>query len=697
MNISVCNMIIYRILFAIMVCASCLSAKAQKVGVCSSEDGIKSDIVNGKDRGTGVEVDSVAVSREDTLTAVQLSEISVLASRVPIVWHKQARMVSSLNAAAISNSPSQSINDLLKYSASVDVRQRGPIGAQTDVGIRGGNSEQAAILLNGINISDPQTAHNSFDLPLSVLQVEGIDILEGPSGKITGSSSLLGAVNVRTHIADHNRLLLNAETGSYGYLSVGFKYDYAGLLKNSVSASYTRSDGYSRSEEGHLNMDYKTLKAFYEGQFRDDDVEVSWYAGLSDKDWGSNRFYAAAYDEQFEHTFKSFTAVKAHNLKGRLTISPSLYWNHTNDRFELFRGNPDAYPFNYHKTNVYGANLNNYFKWAGGTTAFGGEIRNEDLLSGNLGEPLDKPKHIKGTDRSYEYGLNRTNTSFFLEHNVITERFTVSAALLAIKNSWAEMDMRVYPSADLSLALLGDGDNRLRLFASYNSSLRMPSVTELYYSVGGHKADKHLKPEEVKALEGGLRFSSATVTASASIFRNHMTNLIDWIRNTADGEEAPWRSVNFGKINSTGYLLQTGWRPGFHSQYFNFKGLNLAYSYIDQTKGGDASTQSRYTLEYLRHKFVASADIEIVPALTLSLYYRFQDRTGTFTTTGGEVKAYKPYSILDARISYNWKNFTIYAEGNNLTGITYYDHGSIPQPGFWLISGIKLSFDAFRF
>ncbi|MBQ6311218.1 MAG: TonB-dependent receptor [Bacteroidales bacterium] len=680
-----CKILEYRILSIIVVCALCLSA-------------------HGQDRGAAV--DSVAVTQEDTLTAIHLSQISVLASRVPVEWHRQARMVTSISAPAIRNTPSQSINDVLKYSASVDVRQRGPIGAQTDVGIRGGNSEQAAILLNGINISDPQTAHNSFDLPLSVLQVEQIDVLEGPSGKITGSSSLLGTVNVRTFISDTNRLFLNLEGGSYGYLSLGFKYDYAGLrnsqrsshiaaetrFKNSLSASYTRSDGYSRSSEGHLNMDYKTLKAFYEGQYRDDDVQVNWYAGLSDKDWGSNRFYAARYDEQFEHTFKSFTAVKAQNLKGKLTVSPSLYWNHTNDRFELFRNNPDAYPFNYHKTNVYGANLNNYFRWAGGTTAFGGEIRNEDLLSGNLGEPLDKPKHIKGTDRNYEFGLNRTNTSFFLEHNVITERFTVSAALLAIKNSWAEMDMKVYPSADMSVNLFSRENKMLRLFASYNSSLRMPSVTELYYSVGGHKADKHLKPEEVKALEGGLRFSSATFTSSASVFRNRMTNLIDWIRNTADGEDAPWRSVNFGKIKSTGILLQTSWRPGFHAQYFNLKSLNLAYSYIDQTKGGDASTQSRYTLEYLRHKFVVSADVEIVPSVELSVFWRFQDRTGTFTTTEGEVKQYKPYCILDARLSYLWRHFTFYAEGNNLTDVEYFDHGSIPQPGFWFITGVKFTF-----
>ena len=651
--------------------------------------------------GGMIEKDSVAV--EDT-SSVYLSEISVLASRVPIVWHKQARLVTSIDGKAIRQTPSQSINDVLKYNASVDVRQRGPIGAQTDVGIRGGSAEQAAVLLNGINISDPQTAHNSFDLPLTMLQIDGIDVLEGPSGKITGSSSLMGAINVRTRISDVNRLFANVETGSYGYMSVGLKYDLAELkaadhegkphFKNSLSASYTRSDGYSRSADGHLNMDFKALKAFYEGQYKDSDVELAWYAGLSNKDWGSNRFYAAKYDEQFEHTFKTFAAVKGHNTKGFLTISPSLYWNRTEDCFELFRNNPDAYPFNYHKTNVYGLNLNNYFRWAGGTTAFGGEIRNEDLVSGNLGEPLDHPKHIKGTDRTYDYGLNRTNTSFFLEHNIIQERFTVSAAMLAIKNSWAEMNMQFYPSADISAVLYEQGGRMLRLFTSYNSSLRMPSVTELYYSVGGHKADKHLKPEEVKALELGLKYNSDIFTASASAFRNRTTNLIDWIRNTAAGDEALWESVNFGKINSRGVLLQAEFKPELHSRVLNLRSINLSYGYIHQTKAKSSEYQSMYALEYLRHKFVASAQLDLVKDLALTLFYRHQDRVGSFTDSDGQGKKFKPYGVLDAKLSYKWKGFDFYVEANNLTDHVYYDFGQIAQPGFWFMTGVRFSFSS---
>ena len=61
----------------------------------------------------------------------------------------------------------------------------------------------------------------------------------------------------------------------------------------------------------------------------------------------------------------------------------------------------------------------------------------------------------------------------------------------------------------------------------------MPSFTELYYSVGGHKADRHLKPEELSAVEGGLRYTSRTIEAKASVFYNRHRNLIDWI---SDGE-----------------------------------------------------------------------------------------------------------------------------------------------------------------
>ena len=109
-----------------------------------------------------VVTDSTAVS---TARELLLDEVSVTGSRAPLTKSQAARMVTVLERADIQQAPVQSINDLLKLAVGVDVRQRSPIGAQTDISIRGGTQEQIIILLNGINICDPQTGHNTFDLP----------------------------------------------------------------------------------------------------------------------------------------------------------------------------------------------------------------------------------------------------------------------------------------------------------------------------------------------------------------------------------------------------------------------------------------------------------------------------------------------------------------------------------------------------
>lgn len=629
-----------------------------------------------------------------------LDEVSVTGSRAPLTRSQAARMVTVLDAKDIQCAPVQSVNDLLKYVASVDVRQRGPIGAQTDISIRGGNYEQITVLLNGINICDPQTGHNAFDFPVDVADIERIEVLEGPAGRVFGTSSLLGAINIVTKTRKQNTVSAHVDGGSYGYFSGGASLNLSsGKWTNRLSGSYTRSDGYSRNKAGKLNADFYGGKAFYQGGYEDNDIRVSWHAGLSTRDFGSNTFYSTGSDDQFEHTFKTYTAVQAETKRGKFHFKPSIYWNRNMDRFEYFRGLDGTKPegmsygvaFNYHRTDIYGVNMNSYFDWALGRTALSAELRNEDLVSTTLGEPLDKPKHVHRTDRDYTNGLNRTNISFALEHNILLERFTLSAGLVAVKNSWSNMNMRLYPGIDASYRI---GDC-VKLYASYNTSLRMPSATELYYSVGGHKADKHLKPEELQALEGGVKYLGNGITASASVFHNRCKNMIDWIWDTNDGEEAVWKSVNFTKINTIGTQAQVrlDFRRIAGGQRL-LKDLCLQYTYLNQDKDEPDNIQSRSTLEYLRHKLTASLDLNLWRSLDLTVKYRFQKRDGRFTTTDTEgnavVRKYQPYAVTDLRLSWNERWYKAYVEANNIFAKKYYDFGSIRQPGAWIMAGVAV-------
>ncbi len=639
--------------------------------------------------GISTHTEKADTARTAVEKTVLLDDVEVTASKAPTLPGQTARIVHVLSRDAIAAAPVQSINDLLKYAAGVDVRQRGPIGVQTDVSVRGGNSEQVAILLNGINIGDPQTAYNAFDFPCDIADIDHIEVLEGPAARVYGTSSLVGAVNIVTTTAARSSISAHIDAGSYGYASAGARLALAGpTWKNAVSGSYTRSDGYSRCKAGTLNADYHDGKAFYQGGYEDQTITAKWHAGISAKDFGANTFYGAKWDDQYEHTLKTYTALSVENKNGRFHLRPSIYWNRNMDRYELFRNAEDKYPFNYHRTDIYGLNLNSYFDWTLGRTALGAEIRNEDLVSTVLGEPLDHPSHVHGTSRDYQYGLNRTNISFILEHNISVGRFTASAGMIAAKNSWNHMNMRVYPGADLSFAI----SSGLRIYASYNTSLRMPSATELYYSVGGHKADKYLKPEEMASVEGGLKYVTNGIRAKASIYYNHCSNLIDWVRDTSDDENAVWKSVNFTKVNATGVELSAtiDWRALFPGQRW-CKSLNVAYSHIHQNKVETEGLQSRYTLEYLRHKLVADLQTTIVPGLDFGLYYRWQERTGYYTDVNGIDHTYRPYSIVDARLTWTKPRYRCYVEVNNLLDKTYVDYGNVPQPGIWIMGGASVN------
>ena len=660
-----------------------------------------------------------------TAREMLLEEVSVTGSRAPLTKSQAARMVTVLERADIQQAPVQSINDLLKYAIGVDVRQRGPIGAQTDISIRGGTSEQIILLLNGINICDPQTGHNAMDLPVDLSDVVRIEVIEGPAGRLYGTSSLVGAINIVTREAagpqpGERALTLHAEGGSYGYANIGARgrlTKAASPLYSTLSANYSRSDGYSRSKAGNLNTGYSGTKLFWQGQWQGREVTLHWHAGLADKGWGSSTFYASPKwqaDDQYEHTLKTYTALQAHTRQGRLRLGGSIYWQQNRDRYEGYRGRPDLMKYNYNRTDVYGVSLNGYFDWGnpdgdsntgngsntddgrgytGGSgvrnrTAFGAELRNEDLVSGNLGEPLAQPRHIAGTDRDYTLGLNRTNISGFLEHNLIAGPLTLSAGLVATKNTWSNMSMSIYPGVDISYR----PSERVKLHASWNTSLRMPSFTEMYYKVQGYAADPHLKPEEMQAVDLGLTLNAAPLSLTASLWYHHGKNMIDWIMDTSQGSEAVWLSVNHTRINSIGAEVKAAadLLQAFPAQSVLRK-IEVCYSYISQDKTQEEGIVSQYALEYLRHKLVAQAQLQIVSRLSLGVSVRWQQRIGSYTDFGGEVCAYKPYAVADARLCWQQQRWKAYVEANNLLDTSYRDYGLVEQPGRWLIAGFSIS------
>ena len=149
----------------------------------------------------------VEQTQQSASTQVDLDEVEVTASRAPIALNQATKIVTVIPAQEIAAAPVTSIQDLLEYAAGVDVRQRGEGGTQADISIRGGTFDQIAVLLNGINLSNPQTGHYSFDIPVNLSDIERIEVISGPSSRVFGASAFAGAINIITKSGQSIRML----------------------------------------------------------------------------------------------------------------------------------------------------------------------------------------------------------------------------------------------------------------------------------------------------------------------------------------------------------------------------------------------------------------------------------------------------------------------------------------------------------
>ncbi len=606
--------------------------------------------------------------REETL-----DEVSVTGSLAPLTAQQSAKIVSVFTRDDIQRSGAESINDILKLAVGVDVRQRGPLGVQTDISINGGTFDQITILLNGINISNPQTGHNAADFPVSMNDIQRIEILEGASARVFGSAAFNGAINIVTRADDDNGVRLSAEAGSFG--SFGGS---AALTINSSKTQHQLSTGYLQTDGGTYNSDLHKRRAYYMGDLSSRYVDLSWQGGLVSQDYGANTFYGAANPLQYEETRRIIASLAAriHHLPGGLVLQPQLYWTRNIDHYQYYRGQEGAQAGeNYHRMDVYGGGLTAHVAWLLGKTAIGADVRKEYIVSTALGELMDESdwKTIHGTDRMYSRKGERTNTSLFLEHDVVLSHVTVSMGVLANRNTGLDQDFRFYPGIDISWRPA----SAWKLYASWNKALRMPTFTDLYISNSAQQGNINLKPERNSMFKVGAQYRSKGIDATLNTFYSRGRNMIDWVYETEDATQ--YHALNIGKLNNMGYSVNLRLLPPELCHRLPWlKQLRFSYAYIHQTHDTEHRIyRSLYALEYLRHKAVIGLDHTIWRQLSASWDITWQQR----------MNGYHPYFKWNGSIRWDTPAYSLFVKADNITAHRYYDLAGVKQPGLWIMAG----------
>ena len=613
------------------------------------------------------------------IKTIDLSAAEVTCTRAPLPADKAVRLVQVLDRQAIQASIAQSVNDLLKQVAGVDVRQRGAFGIQTDISVNGGTEDQLTVLLNGINISNPHTGHLTFDLPVNIDDIERIEVIEGGASRVYGCQAFSGAINIVTRTDNDNHLQAHAYGGSYGTAGAN-----AGLTLTTSDFNNRLSGGYVRSDGGTYNDDFNKANAYWRGRYSSDHIQATIQAGLSTMNYGANTFYGTGSDSQYEENRRYLVSASA-EYKGQVNIPVQLYWNRSLDHYVWMRANPEAYQ-NFHQTNVYGANAGANTTWALGKTAIGIELRRENILSTRLGKELPEGEQHKvpGHNAYYKYKDGRTNLGLYLEHNILIDNATISLGLLANDNTAVTGGMRLYPGIDISWRL-----GQMKLFASFNQSLRTPTYTDLYYNGPGLEGNSQLKPEKSTDWHVGASFTAEGFNTQVKAFYRKGTDMIDWVKKTG---ETVYTTAN-SDIDNIGAEMLTSVNLARLLPSTPLRQLTLGYCYNFKHRVNteqQASYASRLT--FLRHKLTATLQHNIFSHLDAQWNLTLKNRDGEFDNAKtGQTQKYGTFATLDLKLTWTRPHYSLYLQANNLTDYAYYDFANIQQPGLWFMGGLKLN------
>jgi len=159
--------------------------------------------------------------------------------------------VTVITAEDIAAKKLNSVADLLRSVPGLEIRAYSGPGSATTASIRGADSKNTLVLIDGIMLNDPSSPNRGADLAhLTPDNIERIEVVRGPMSALYGTNATAGVINIITKKGSTApTAFATAEGGSYNTwkLAAGA----AGAVKKfnfSLAAAQTETDGFSSAD-----------------------------------------------------------------------------------------------------------------------------------------------------------------------------------------------------------------------------------------------------------------------------------------------------------------------------------------------------------------------------------------------------------------------------------------------------------------
>jgi len=593
-------------------------------------------------------VTPVIFAQKDTLPLVNIGEVIIQENRISLPLSQKFSSIILIDSEQIDHSSVQSIADLLHHFAGVDMRQRGSNGVQSDVSIRGSSFEQVLILINGITISDPQTGHYSFNLPVDISNVDHIEVYKGPSARVFGQNAFAGAINIITKNPDDKYIQLQAITGDFGLAGGTLSASLPkSRIKNYFSFNHEKSSGYK------YNTDYKITNIFYQTEINTKSGMINLFSGYSDRKFGANGFYSSPDNkDQYESVQTSLVALslKPYLNNRMLKLNSRIYWRRNKDEYLFIRNDPSFYR-NVHINNIIGVDVNLSFK--------NFDMSIPWITSNRLGN------------------RNRKTTTLFIEHRITLLKGKINIMPGVQVNLLSDFENNILPGIDIGYSLIPS----LIAFVNSGYTYRVPTYTDLYYEDPVNSSNPDLQPEYAYSHEVGLKTVNMNgLSGQLCFFSRKGRNLIDRIK---EYEDDKWKPANIGKVTMNGIDLNFKLEPCklIDINDFIIQALDFGYTYIHSRGVGTIPAFSKFAQDNLRNQVTIGFQMKYYKNICQSVNCRYIDRV-----------TMEDYTIVDSRLGWCSTKFSLYVDFTNIFNVEYREANFVTLPGRWIKAGVTYKF-----
>ena len=440
-----------------------------------------------------------------------LGGVVVTATRTAVTADQEVAPVIVITAQQIQMSGASAIGDLLQQYAGLDIASNGGPGQPTSLFLRGTNSNQTLVMINGVKIN-PADGSGAALQNIHLNDIERIEIVKGPRAALYGSDAIGGVINIITRQASEgSHYGAYAGAGRYGTDDNGGHFDYGqGQSAFGVSADYYHTDGFpavAGSDIDNGNTD-RTWNAYGHTQVGGVDMDIKhWqstgktqYMGFSD----NPPYGLIPLDEDFQNQVTSL-GVTGNPLSGWRS---NLNLSHMLDQTDQIQ----ADPYNPAQTPDFVHTQRNVIDWQNDVA-----LSEYQLLTAGI---YYEDQHASSQSYGLAYDVPDRIHALYLEDDL--DAGDNHLVVAARETHDQEFGNHLTWNADYAY----DVSDATRLTAGAGTGFRAPSASELY----GFGGNPDLQPETSKNLEVGMRQKIATNQIfTLSIFRNNLDNLIQFV------------------------------------------------------------------------------------------------------------------------------------------------------------------------